>query len=274
MAKRSANRDQAYALWLNHKGDITLKEIAAQIGVSDGLVRKWKSQDQWTLNDRGIGNGNVTVKHGNVTKNPGGGAPVGNKNAVGHGAPPGNKNAACPHRPDGYRRNTNGVITGEYQTIWLDTMDSDEQALFDAIDTDPLVQINDDIRLLTYRERRMLTYLNDLKVQKELAEQKDVYEMQMQPVITEVYDEMTGKTHQEKITQQKKVLVEQTRTTKMLIDKILRVEEALTRVQEKKIRAIESKHRIMAATLPDDKDDEVVIVDDLEVKKDDESSAE
>lgn len=246
MAKRSENRDKAYEIWLNRKGEISLKDIASQIGVSDTLVRKWKSQDKWALSDGNIGNGwhgNVTVKNGNVTKKTG--APYGNKNAVGHGAPKGNKNAARPHRPDGYRRNTNGVKTGEYQTIWLDTMDEDERALFEAIDTSPMAQLDEDIRLLTYRERRMLTYLNELKRQKDLAEKEDAYMVKDVPTIVEVYDEATGETRQQKITEEKKVLVGQTVRTKLLLDKILHIEEALTRVQEKKIRAIEAKHRIM-----------------------------
>ena len=71
MAKRSENRDKAYEIWLNRNGEISLKDIASQIGVSDTLVRKWKSQDKWSLSDGNIGNvwhGNVTVKNGNVTK--------------------------------------------------------------------------------------------------------------------------------------------------------------------------------------------------------------
>ena len=112
MAKRSENRDKAYELWLNHKGDISLKDIAARLSVSDSLVRKWKSLDQWSLADRDIGNGNVTVKDGNVTKAIG--APYGNRNGVGHGPPKGSRNAAGHHRPDGYRGNHNGIKHGLY----------------------------------------------------------------------------------------------------------------------------------------------------------------
>jgi uncharacterized protein YjcR len=242
MAKaRSPNRQQAFELWKTSGGKMPLKEIADRVGASEGTVRSWKNRDGWiaTLQQK-----NCNVAENKVQRCKKTGAPYGNHNAAGHGAPKGNKNAVG-NSGGAPVRNTNAVSTGEYQTIWLDVMDADEQAMFASISTDPLVQIDEDIRLLTYRERRMLTYLNDLKAKKELSEQKDVYAMQNMPVITEVYDEMTGKKHQEKITQQKKVLVEQTQTTKMLIDKILRVEEALTRVQEKKIRAIESKHRIM-----------------------------
>lgn len=82
---RSPKRDKAYQLWLASDGKKKLKDIAAELGVSETQVRKWKNQDKW--------NGNVTNQmKGNVTKRKPG-APKGNKNAVGHGAPKGNQNA-------------------------------------------------------------------------------------------------------------------------------------------------------------------------------------
>lgn len=82
---RSPKRDEAYQMWLASDGKKKLKDIAAELGVSETQVRKWKNQDKW--------NGNVTNQmNGNVTKRKPG-APKGNKNAVGHGAPKGNQNA-------------------------------------------------------------------------------------------------------------------------------------------------------------------------------------
>lgn len=82
---RSPKRDEAYQIWLASDGKKKLKDIAAELGVSETQVRKWKNQDKW--------NGNVTDQmNGNVTKRKPG-APKGNKNAVGHGAPKGNQNA-------------------------------------------------------------------------------------------------------------------------------------------------------------------------------------
>ena len=82
---RSPKRDEAYQLWLASEGKKKLKDIAAELGVSETQIRKWKNQDKW--------NGNVTNQvKGNVTKRKRGGQP-GNKNAVGHGAPRGNQNA-------------------------------------------------------------------------------------------------------------------------------------------------------------------------------------
>lgn len=81
---RSPKRDQAYQIWLDSGGNKKLKDIAAELEVSETQVRKWKNQDRW--------NSNVTNPNSNVTKRKHGGQP-GNKNAAGHGAPKRNKNA-------------------------------------------------------------------------------------------------------------------------------------------------------------------------------------
>ena len=61
-----------------------MKDIAAELQVSEEQIRKWKNQDKWDK---------VTLPNakGNVTNHKG--APAGNQNAVGHGAPKQNKNA-------------------------------------------------------------------------------------------------------------------------------------------------------------------------------------
>jgi uncharacterized protein YjcR len=98
-------------MWRDSGGKMKLKDIAAQLGVSDSKVRKWKAMDKWdeklngTLQNakgsapheekersnkkkRGAPPGNENAK-GNI----GGGAPIGNQNAKGHGAPLRNDNA-------------------------------------------------------------------------------------------------------------------------------------------------------------------------------------
>ena len=44
---RNPRRDQAYDIYKSHNGDIKLKEIAEQLGVSEGTVRGWKNKDSW-----------------------------------------------------------------------------------------------------------------------------------------------------------------------------------------------------------------------------------
>lgn len=73
--QRSPKRDMAFRLWLDSGKTKKLKDIAAELEVSESQVRKWKNQDDW--------NGNVTNKaKSNVTKRKRGGQP-GNKNAAG-----------------------------------------------------------------------------------------------------------------------------------------------------------------------------------------------
>ena len=44
---RSPNRDKAFEIYKLNNGEILLKDIAAQLGVNDTQIRKWKSQDKW-----------------------------------------------------------------------------------------------------------------------------------------------------------------------------------------------------------------------------------
>ena len=70
---RSPNRDKALQLWLDSGRKRQLKDIAAELQVSEEQIRKWKNQDKWDK---------VTLPNakGNVTNHKG--APAGNQNAV------------------------------------------------------------------------------------------------------------------------------------------------------------------------------------------------
>lgn len=76
--RRSAERDAAFELFIQKKGRIQPKEIAKQLGVPADRVRKWKMLDHWEERRKRRG-----------------GAPKGNKNAMGNsgGATKGNNRA-------------------------------------------------------------------------------------------------------------------------------------------------------------------------------------
>lgn len=80
---------------------LKLIEISEKLGVPEGTVRSWKNRYKWECN--------VAKEKCNVAKKKGG--QPGNKNAEGHGGtgPPGNKNA---------------IKTGEFETLFFDTLDS------------------------------------------------------------------------------------------------------------------------------------------------------
>ena len=44
---RSPNRDKACELWLKSGKKRPLKDIAAELKVSEEQIRKWKNQDKW-----------------------------------------------------------------------------------------------------------------------------------------------------------------------------------------------------------------------------------
>lgn len=129
---RSPNRDKALQLWLNSDRRRQLKDIAAELQVSEEQIRKWKNQDKWDK---------VTLpkSKSNVTNHKGG--QPGNKNAVGHGGtgPPGNKNA---------------VKHGAYEQIYYEALPEEERSLFDSIpDT---AALDGEIRLLRLKLTRLI----------------------------------------------------------------------------------------------------------------------
>ncbi|PZM63488.1 phage terminase small subunit [Paenibacillus dendritiformis] len=88
---RSPNRDKAKGMWLDSGGNMKLKDVAAELGLTESQVRKWKSLDKWDDDLKG----NAPLGNSNVTNKGKPGAPKGNKNALGNegGAPKGNSNA-------------------------------------------------------------------------------------------------------------------------------------------------------------------------------------
>ncbi|MFD0682385.1 MULTISPECIES: phage terminase small subunit-related protein [unclassified Paenibacillus] len=242
--ERSPDRDKAKQMWLDSGGEKKLKDIAAALNLGETQIRKWKSQDQWEA----VLNSNVTNEtKGNVTKRPG--APKGNKNALGNngGAPKGNQNAKGNRGGHGGPfRNKKALKTGEYETIWLDALEDDERLLYEQIDTDPFIQVDEGIKLASMRERRML-----LRIQKLMNGLTEKGRRVLQQRVTvkdpvQIHDEKTGKTSIIVRERQEMVTTELEETEKRLIDDILAHEESLTRIQDKKAKWIDLKYRMEA----------------------------
>lgn len=204
---RSPNRDKAFQLWLESGKKRQLKDIAVELQVSEEQVRKWKNQDQWDK---------VTLPNGkgNVTKRNKGGQP-GNRNAAGHGGtgPPGNKNA---------------VTTGEFETLLFDCLDDEEKRLVASVPADKQRLLLQEIQLLTVRERRMLKRIEAIKESVESlasGEPADGMTLVSRRYGTEKDKETDLKEYRGKLGQ------------------IQAIEEALTRVQARKQRAVESLHK-------------------------------
>lgn len=205
MARAPDNRaERAKEMYLSGK---KLIEIAEALGVSDGTVRSWKNRYKWDSDS------NATLHKGkrNVAKQRGG--QPGNKNAVGNdgGAPENNKNA---------------VKTGEFEALFFDALEEDEKQLISMVQLDKEQLLLQEIQLLTVRERRMLKRIEDLK---QAANQEEIKAAGMTAV------KYKHGTERDKWTD----LTEYTGA----LGQIQAVEDALTRVQARKQKAIDSLHR-------------------------------
>ena len=219
--KRSPRRDEALRRYVQSKGTLNSREISDQLGVSADRVRKWKMEDKWD---------DILAQHPeNKDMGKHIGAPYGNKNALGNrggkGGPYGNKNAAGK---GGAKGNTNGQTTGEYTKICLETLTQEEREIFFGIKEDPLKIISDNIRLLMIRERRMLFNLEDLKKQKEVVEIDE-------HIVLRKGDDPANPS-----------VREVTKRKRLLIDKIIACEDAITRVQEQLMKTIERQQKMLA----------------------------
>lgn len=122
------------------------------------------------------------------------------------------------------QRNKNAVTTGAYETIWLDTLDEEERGWLDKIQTGVLPQIDQEIRLLELRERRMMRRIQSLRdgasmtptsIEKSSLSNKQVGKSEGQTVHLEP-----------------------------ALERIQRIEEALTRVQDRKVKLLDLKHKV------------------------------
>ncbi|MEH7541819.1 terminase small subunit [Bacillus thuringiensis] len=64
MSRRSVERDKAFEMYKDSKGEIPIEDIAEELGKSISLVRKWKSKDKWDENITG----NITTGKKVITK--------------------------------------------------------------------------------------------------------------------------------------------------------------------------------------------------------------
>ena len=140
----------------------------------------------------------------------------GNKNAVGNkggtGAP---------------KQNQNALVTGEYQTIFKDALDDEEQKIYDSYTIeDKKEALLEELKILTIREYRMSKTINKLKNSKEMVI-SSILKTNHQNTKFNNENYVTTITHADNTT-----------------DKIQKIEEALTRVQEAKRRCIDSLHKI------------------------------
>lgn len=215
--KRDPRRDEAKRIWLESNGEKQLKDIADELNISDSQVRKWKSIDKWSAELKG----NVTIGKSNVTNQ--GGAPIGNQNAIGN---KGNSRASPPVG------NKNALKTGEYETIFYETLSDEEKDIYSSLNDDPSFVLSEEIRLLKIRQFRMMKRIQQAEAG--LNDEEVERLQQLRKIKTPI--EKNGK----KLEIKREVMqdVQVTRKTYRKIDNILSLEEALTRISNNLTKTI------------------------------------
>ena len=197
--------EQAKAMYLEGQ---KLVEIASQLNLPEGTVRRWKCTHKWD-NERSDKKSERSQKRKR-------GAQPKNQNAIGKygGAPENNKNA---------------VTTGEFETLLFDCLDPEEQRLAQAVPEDKQKLLMQEIQLLTVRERRMLKRINLLR-------------MSLDDSGASSGDEtgMTVVSHKSGLEKDKETDLLEYRGK---LGQIQNIEDALTRVQARKQAAIDALHR-------------------------------
>ncbi|WP_270215944.1 phage terminase small subunit [Enterococcus lactis] len=215
--QRDPRRDEAKRIWLESNGEKQLKDIASELNVSDSQIRKWKSIDKWSAELKS----NVTNGKSNVTNQ--GGAPLGNQNAKGN---KGNSRASPPVG------NKNALKTGEYETIFFETLSEEEKDIYSSLNDDPSFVLSEEIRLLKIRQLRMMKRIKE--AESGLNDEEVDRLQQMRKIKTPI--EKDGK----KLEIKREVMqdVQVSRKTYRKIDDILSIEDALTRISNQLTKAI------------------------------------
>ena len=228
------NRDKGYTLF---KKGLKYKEIAEKLGVPESTVKSWATR-YWKKGK--VASEKVASKKKKVatedatstTPKPRG-APRGNANGVGNkgGAPPGNQNA---------------VTHGGYSAILFDTLDETEHSMINQMQPNEEQLLVDEINLLTVRERRIMQRIQEYQKAPVAiygtvrTEHKRAFDS---PEDEQLYNERI----QEKIDAKERLPGREYTThttTEASYSIVLKLEEALTRCQAQKQRAIDSLYKL------------------------------
>ena len=211
--KRDPRRDEAFELFKKSNGTITNREISEKLSVPEKTISAWKSRDKW----------NEVLQKDECSTSNKGGAPIGNQNAKGN---KGNSRASPPVG------NKNALKTGEYETIFVETLSDEEKDIYSNLNNDPSFILSEEIRLLKIRQLRMMKRIKE--AESGLNDEEVDRLQQLRKIKTPI--EKDGK----KLEIKREVMqdVQVTRKTYRKIDNILSLEEALTRISNNLTKTI------------------------------------
>jgi len=219
-------KDLAYEDYL--KG-MKYKDIAEKYDVTESAVKSWASRHWKKKKDATNDKKKLQPKNDKLQPKKSRGAPKGNKNAVGNkggGAPTGNKNR---------------LVTGEFENIFFSSLSEEENALIEAIDIDKYNLLKHELQLLTVREFRMMQKIQEIKSSTKGLNIKDVVKRKLESKnVPYVHDKNVIDTDVEVAENKKYKYIEEETTTHTISDfeLLYKLEEALTRIQARKIVCI------------------------------------
>lgn len=224
--KRDPRRDEAFELFKKSNGTITNREISEKLSVPEKTISAWKSRDKWNevLQKDGCSTSN---NHCSTTNK--GGAPIGNQNAVGN---KGNSRASPPVG------NKNALKTGEYETIFFETLSDEEKDIYSSLNDDPSFVLSEEIRLLKIRQFRMMKRIQQAEAG--LNDEEIERLQQLRKIKTPI--EKDGR----KLEIKREVMqdVQVSRKTHRKIDDILSIEDSLTRISNQLAKAIKQMNEL------------------------------
>lgn len=136
MPKRSEKRDTAKAEYIARKSrgeEVSLRELAQELGASYQTIRNWKAADRW---DEAL------------PKKKRGGQP-GNRNSAGK------RNAAGSH-PGAPAGNKNAEKDGAYSAVFFDMLTPDERELVEQTPLGGREALEHEMQILKFREHKIL----------------------------------------------------------------------------------------------------------------------
>ncbi|RLQ34506.1 phage terminase small subunit, partial [Listeria monocytogenes] len=212
-----------------------LVDIANKLGCSSNQIRKWKSTEKWSIDDEiesvPKSNSNVTNEKERYHKLKG------NSNAIGNrgGAPPGNGNAVGNVGGSAPIGNKNAVTTGEFETLSWEFLTEREQQLYESMDGNLVTHINQTIRELEIRKRRMMERIANIEKSMSDIERSTLKQLREKEYIGEKNGKKVILHRQELVT------VEERERVTAKIDRILSIENSLNNVTSQLIRAIKQQ---------------------------------
>lgn len=224
--KRDPRRDEAFELFKKSNGTITNREISEKLSVPEKTISAWKSRDKW---NEVLQKDECSTSNNHCSTTNKGGAPIGNQNAIGN---KGNNRASPPIG------NKNALKTGEYETIFYETLSDEEKDIYSNLNNDPSFVLSEEIRLLKIRQLRMMKRIQQAEAG--LNDEEIERLQQLRKIKTPI--EKDGR----KLEIKREVMqdVQVSRKTHRKIDDILSIEDSLTRISNQLAKAIKQMNEL------------------------------